>query len=164
MDIKPKFDIGDQVFCARVIWGETSVECPDCLGTAEWKVTCPSGEEFKVRCNTCVSGYYSSGKVKIYKDQEYIKILTVGSIRIDTNEKARPVSYMCVETGIGSGSIYYEENLFKTIEDAKAWAAKELERVKGVRQEQELAARKRKKGETVYYYGAAYCKKCRELR
>lgn len=48
--------------------------------------------------------------------------LTIGSIRIDTNDIDKPVSYMCVETGVGSGSVYYESDLHLTEEEAFRFA------------------------------------------
>ena len=38
-----------------------------------------------------------------------------------------PVSYMCHETGVGSGSIYDERNLFPTKEEAIAFAQAEAD-------------------------------------
>lgn len=48
-----------------------------------------------------------------------VRSLTIGSIRIDTND-SDPVSYMCAETGVGSGNIYSEQTLFATQDAAEA--------------------------------------------
>jgi hypothetical protein len=50
--------------------------------------------------------------------------MTVGSVRIDTADD-RPVSYMMEETGVGSGTIHYSENVFGD-EPAALARAKEL--------------------------------------
>ena len=56
----PKFEIGQKVINVRVTWSEEKKKCSDCLGSAEWKVIAPSGEEWSVPCNTCSVGYYTT--------------------------------------------------------------------------------------------------------
>ena len=43
-------------------------------------------------------------------------------MRIDTNDRDAPVSYMCKETGVGSGSVYRERDLRFTEEGALDFA------------------------------------------
>jgi enhancing lycopene biosynthesis protein 2 len=45
--------------------------------------------------------------------------LTIGSVRIDTNHES-PIEYMCVETGVGSGSVWDERQLYASREEAEA--------------------------------------------
>lgn len=45
-------------------------------------------------------------------------MLTIGSIRIDTGDN-RGVEYMCVETGVGSGSVWKESDLYESVEVAQ---------------------------------------------
>ena len=122
--IQPKFNIGDIVYTASFLWSETEEQCPDCLGKLEWQVKTPSGDEFNIPCGTCMRGYFSCGKVRNWADNSFVNIRTIGSVRIDTaNEK--PISYMCGETGVGTGTVYYEENIFDN-HDAALAKAKEL--------------------------------------
>lgn len=58
---------------------------------------------------------------------------------------------MCVETGVGTGGVYDERNLFAEEKDAIAWCDQELIRVKGLRQAEELKRRKNKKNEPCIY-------------
>ena len=146
----PKFEIGQRVVCVRVVWSEEKRLCPDCLGAAEWRVLAPSGEEWKVPCNTCSVGYYSTGQVTEYDDRIKKEYLTIGSIQIDTERKDSPVRYMCRETGVGSGTVWDESCLFSIEEDADAYGASELSRVKGVRQSKELKERMHKKTRAVF--------------
>lgn len=150
MELKSKFNIDQKVFCARVGWGSKEVQCPDCLGTLEWDVILPSGETFKHDCQTCRAGYYSKGTVSEWADHLTIKSLAIGSIQIDTNSDT-PVRYMCHETGVGTGSVYEEEHMFATEEEARAWGESELQRVAGVRQREELERRKRKKSDSLIH-------------
>lgn len=145
-ELMPKFKIGQLIFCASVSWSEIKIKCPDCLGTLEWEVHTPAGEVFKHPCNTCKYGWQNSGYVSEWKDAAQIVLRTVGSIQTDTASNT-PIRYMCEETGIGSGSIYNEANLFATKEAAEEWCAEELKRVSGLRQAKELDDRKIKKAD-----------------
>jgi len=51
-----------------------------------------------------------------------VEVLTIGSVRVDTHDIEHPVSYMCRETGVGSGQIHCEADLFHTREEAQAAA------------------------------------------
>ena len=145
MDLIPKFKIGQRVFCVRVGWGSKEIQCPDCLGTKEWEVRLPSGEIFKHDCQTCRTGYFSKGTVSEWADHLTITdYYTVGSIQTDTNSET-PIRYMCRETGVGSGSVYNEEQLHPDEQSAQAYGEAELARVKGLRQQEELTRRASKK-------------------
>lgn len=139
--IQPKYKIGDTVYAASVSYDTQSVQCPDCLGTREWDVSLPSGEKFKHDCQTCREGFSSTGKVDVWGDHARVRKLTIGSIRVDTADKDRPVAYMCTETGVGSGYVYDERVIFLTKEEANEWCAQELVRVAGFRQKEEDAKR-----------------------
>jgi len=148
--IQPKYEIGEKVFSVHVNWTSIEVICPDCLGMKTWVVMAASGESWKVPCNTCNKGYFSSGTVSEWNDRLIIDQVTVGSIKMDTADVQNPIRYMCDETGIGSGRVYDEKQLFKTKKEADEWGDKELERVRGIKQEQELAISKRRKTQGLY--------------
>jgi hypothetical protein len=49
----------------------------------------------------------------------YVRQLTVGSIQIDTaSDPGEHVRYMCVETGVGSGNVYYQSDAAASYEEA----------------------------------------------
>lgn len=146
----PKFEIGQRVICVRVSWCEEKVPCPDCVGSAEWKVVAPSGEQWTVPCNTCSAGWHSTGYVVDYDDRIKKEHLTIGSIQVDTERKECPVRYMCRETGVGSGTIWEESRLFATEDQADAYGVAEMNRVKGLRQAEELRQREQKKSKRIY--------------
>lgn len=148
--IQPKFDIGQTVYVARVSWRESFIPCPDCLGQKTWFVRAPSGEEWAVDCLTCQRGWYSTGQVGSWSDQVVVEKRTIGSVRVDTADRERPVSYMCVETGVGTGSVYDERNVFASRDEAEVWGTAELARVAGLRQAEEFEKLKRKKRGTVH--------------
>lgn len=103
----PRFRIGDVMFVPGSTDGSESQQCPDCLGAGVWPTTSPAGEEHAVNCPTC----RQTGKISFYRAEPITRQLTVGSVRIDTAaDEGERVSYMCVETGVGSGNVYYEKN------------------------------------------------------
>ncbi len=109
---QPKHQIGDKVYYANGYYGKTSIKCPDCLGTVKWEVTTPRGEQFDIPCSTCSVGLFSSGYVNQYGPKYSAELMTIGSIRIDSADKEHQIRYMCHETGIGTGTLYDEANLF----------------------------------------------------
>lgn len=51
-----------------------------------------------------------------------METLTIGSVRFDSHDSgadSEPASYMCRETGVDSGSIWYESQLRATREEAE---------------------------------------------
>ena len=121
MRITPKFDINDAVFGIHTKVVTKQHSCPDCLGKREWVVTSPAGSEYKFPCPRCRAGYLSNSDASLNYPVHTPKVrhLTIGSVRTDSNDKERPVSYMCVETGVGSGTVHYESTLFSNKEDAE---------------------------------------------
>ena len=119
MKIQSKYNRGDSVYCADTIYNKNKIACPDCLGKLKWKITFADGEELEIACQTCRDGYgESSGFVSYREHQPNVNLLTIGTIRYNEDDK-EPFSYMCEETGIGSGRVYYEnKDLFSTKEEA----------------------------------------------
>lgn len=122
--VDTKFGIGEVVYHASTVTIRKQHACPDCLGSKVWKGVSPAGKEYEFACPRCASGYQSNRDCSLdYSEFEgTTRRLTIGSIRTDSNAD-RPVSYMCHETGVGSGSVYYEEDLYRTDDEAKAAAA-----------------------------------------
>ena len=106
---QPKYSKGDKVFAADVEWREERITCVECEGTGQWAVKTPKGTEFEIKCQSCRER--TDCHVICMKATPVALKRTIGSIRIDTNSE-HPISYMCDETGIGSGSIYIEGKLY----------------------------------------------------
>jgi hypothetical protein len=123
----PKYQIGDRVLVAHWTTDEVREVCPDCGGTRKVKVVLASGEELEARCQHCSVGFQSAGYVtrSVYVPRVWHG--TVGSIKIDTHDED-PVRYMLEETGVGTGSIHSEKNLFDNAEDATAAATRKAKR------------------------------------
>lgn len=125
---QPQFEEGDAVFLATTKRETEQYDCPDCEGSREWTVRTPAGSEFTVKCQRC--SHYSRGDLPSLKHTVYypeVKALTIGSVRIDSGDE-NPVTYMCKETGVGTGRIYKESDLYARREPAQEAAGEEAER------------------------------------
>jgi hypothetical protein len=146
---QPKYDIGQSVWAAATTSGPVRETCPDCLGERVWACVLPSGEALNVPCPTCAHGYDGSRGYIMdrYECSPRVWEGVVGSVRIDTNDREHPVSYMLHETGVGSGSIsiYYEPKLFLSREEAEACATVEAEKQQARLIESNVMARSRRK-------------------
>ncbi len=100
-------------------------KCPDCFDSRKWAATSPAGVSYEFSCPRCSVSYHGNDELRLDYAQftESVMKLTIGSVRIDTNDQEHPVSYMCRETGVGSGSVYYEGDLFPTHDEAMAASA-----------------------------------------
>lgn len=117
----PQFTIKDVVYEASIAKSQKWLDCPDCLGAKEWTTTSPAGQEYTFPCPRCAQRNTDGNErldYHVWESQEPRR-LTIGSVRIDTAEKEdRRVQYMCEETGVGSGSVYSQVNLYWTADDA----------------------------------------------
>lgn len=114
----PKYNIGDTVYSVHESHEQIKLPCPDCNGTKKWTTTSPAGNTMDADCPRCTRQHYDELSLYRHVRSYYTKAMTIGSIRIDTHDTVNPVEYMCVETGVGSGSIWYESRLFATKEAA----------------------------------------------
>lgn len=114
-----KFGIGDTVYWATTIIVQKQHPCPDCLDTKSWNAISPAGVEYTFPCPRCSASYMGNNdlSLKYSVHEATCQKMTVGSVRVDTHDD-KPNSYMCRETGVGSGSVYYENDLFATEEEA----------------------------------------------
>lgn len=113
----PKYRVGDKVWAFRVEHGWTEFPCPDCLGAKTWSVKNAAGFEGNVQCPRC----RGEGVLKQESRCGKVEALTIGTIKVMTHKHSSDsdyVEYMCEETGIGSGSIWYECRLVLTKEEA----------------------------------------------
>lgn len=128
MKLTSKYSINDKVFKIQQAHIRTWVTCPACEGAGTVKLangerSCPecygNKGEWKYGVQAWqVGDQLTIGEVRIYarnfkKDGMFDN---VGSYCVGSD--SIKVEYMCYETGIGSGSIHYEETLFPTNEAA----------------------------------------------
>lgn len=118
--IETKFSIGDLVYKAWTTTVSKQHPCPDCNGSRKWKAVSPAGGEYEFTCPRCTTRFQSDRDLSLTYSEfaPSVHKLTIGSVRTDTSSTDRPVEYMCRETGIGSGTIHSEADLFPTEEEA----------------------------------------------
>lgn len=118
--ITTKFSVGDVVYKAWTTTVSKQHHCPDCKGERKWKAVSPAGNEYDFACPRCASSYHGDRDLSLSYSEfaPLVQKLTIGSVRVDTSSKDRPVEYMCRETGIGSGTIHSEADMFDSEEDA----------------------------------------------
>lgn len=115
---EPKFSVGQTVYWPGYrAEARTQKPCPDCLDTGFWQVETPAGERFQMTCGLCSPfGWKHEITRTLYVPQ--VDRRTVGSIGWQQEGPVGEYRYMCLETGIGSGSVYDENRLFDNEESA----------------------------------------------
>lgn len=119
--ITTKYDVGDVVWLAESQYENRTHPCPDCLGTRTWQAVSPAGRGYVVDCPRCNQGWPRRGaSLDYYVHVPIARSLTIGLVTLDFDYDTRSaqLSYMCRETGIGSGSIYRETRLHDTEKEA----------------------------------------------
>lgn len=124
--IETKYSVGDTVYHAGTTTERKQHPCPDCKGTRFWSATSPAGAEYKFACPRCSTQYSSFDDLRLDYTAAVPAVTrrTIGSIEVNTARDAynHGPRYMCIETGVGSGSVYEEASLFETEEEALAAA------------------------------------------
>lgn len=117
-----KYSVGDTVFRAGTVSERKQHPCPDCLGSRKWTAASPAGTEYQFPCPRCSAQYNSDRDLQLDYSAfvPSVERLTIGSIQVNTAPGSYDTGnrYMCRETGIGSGSVYNEDDLFETEEAA----------------------------------------------
>lgn len=120
-----KYSVGDVVFYASTYDVIKQHPCPDCKGSRQWKAVAPSGLEYTFSCPRCSLRFSNNDKLSLHYAAyaPSVRQLTIGQVRaVFPPKDDAAAEYMCVETGVGSGSIYREEMLFTTEAEAMACA------------------------------------------
>jgi len=115
-----RFSEGDIVWHYTTVSERVRTTCDSCEGRGNHRL--PNTRD--VVCPKC----HGIGMMYHQPFTRYaVQQLTIGSVRYDSaptriGSDQEPFSYMCVETGVGSGSVYYESKLFSSEDDAVAHA------------------------------------------
>lgn len=137
MKIETKFDLGQTVYKISQRCEPYRDTCERCNGEGEFAAA--KGEP--IRCPDC--GYavlhgHEKGTVQKFREEAWLVecALTIGKIQAErysttggdpdsTFCNMKPgthddkTGYMCWETGVGSGSVHYEDTIFATKEEAQ---------------------------------------------
>lgn len=123
--ITTKYSVGDKVFHAWTSTERKQHPCPDCKGARKWTAKSPAGSEYTFACPRCAASYNADRDLTLDYTASVpaTKQLTIGSVQFNSLPSSydHGARYMCCETGVGSGSVYNECDLFLT--EAEALAA-----------------------------------------
>ena len=122
MNITSKYNLGQKVFAGGCMWHSVPVTCEHCNGSGMVTVS-TALESYDVPCPYCEQdmwGQKSKGYTNAYDFHTYVHSLTIGEVRVEISNTKHDAEYMCEETGVGSGTLHDEKNLFETYEEAKA--------------------------------------------
>lgn len=124
--IETKYSVGDVVYRAGTTTTAKQHPCPDCGDSRKWKAVSPAGNEYEFACPRCGARYLSNDDLSLKYTAHVADVqrLTIGSVRFNSASGSwdQGARYMCRETGVGSGTVYAEEDLFETKEAAQAAA------------------------------------------
>lgn len=126
-DIKTKFAVGDVVWAASVDRETKKLPCPDCKDSRKWKAVSPAGAEHEINCPRCSTNYMGNSDLRLTYSvaTPRVRKLTVGSVEyhsVGFGGGPPETKYMCHETGIGSGQVYNDDDLYTSEEAALARA------------------------------------------
>lgn len=122
MNITSKYNLGDKVYSGMCSWSSVPKTCEHCKGVGLVTVT-TALESYEVPCPYCeqdVWGSKAKGYTQEWSYRVYVQSLTIGEVRVEISNTKHEVDYMCYETGIGSGTLHDEKNLYPTYEEAQA--------------------------------------------
>jgi len=126
MNLVSKFNLGDRVWRLDIRDRVEAETCPQCAGTGSIK-----SYDLKYTY-TCRAHDCNRGKVNVRVfDAATPAPMTIGQVtiverdrdRADQWHKQREETYMCKETGVGSGSVWDVDKLYASDEEANAAAA-----------------------------------------
>lgn len=120
--IETKYSVGDVVYHAGTTTTRKQHPCPDCKGERKWRALSPAGSEYEFACPRCSASYNSHRDLMLDYTAHvpHVQRLTIGSVQFNSADGSwdSGARYMCHETGVGSGSVYKESDLFETEEAA----------------------------------------------
>lgn len=122
----PKFELGQKVYAVSSVSDTRRVhtECDVCNSTGLVKVV---GRDEEFMCPACEGKYktehYGFKYVISYRGAEIGKVQTEEYLARYRSCDSR-ITYMLKETGVGSGTIWSEEKLFATEEEANEFCEK----------------------------------------
>jgi hypothetical protein len=127
--LEPKFAVGQTVFWPGRESVKESAQCPDCLGSAKWKVTTPAGTEFEVPCGRCNSWGRDIPKHEITRVIPKVHSMTITAIQAETGSEYGGSQYNKNEALLrytANGHSWMKEDMFFASHEEAESAAKAM--------------------------------------
>lgn len=127
-----KFRKNQTVYYPTSTFSSECFTCPTCLGRLKCTVSYPNGESEEFPCQTCSGSGYDNrnpkGKIEVKSYHPEVLTLTIKGGRIGDSWGETTISYTCYETWHDTGgTIYPEDKLFNTYEEAYTQAVQDCE-------------------------------------
>jgi anaerobic selenocysteine-containing dehydrogenase len=132
MLLNTKFSLGERVYIIGTTSETTKINCPFCAGKGKIEVTSTDGAVTKIiSCPICygqgITTHYAPPQYNIIRSAGLVPPFTIGRVTAEWTATAQDLAspplkktqYMCYETGVGSGTCWAEEDLFRTEEEAQ---------------------------------------------
>lgn len=117
MIMQSKFNLGDKIYILgglHIDYPKKHKECTACSSTG---IITINGEAFW--CPKCGAKFETDFSVSHYHRGKPCPVAyTIGQISVKVQEDKVEIQYMCKETGVGSGTVYCENECFATYEEA----------------------------------------------
>lgn len=118
MIMQSKFNLGDKIYRLGGLYidypNKFHKECNICSSTGQVTI---NGETFC--CPKCDGKVETDFSVRHYHRGEPSPIAyTIGQVEVKVKKDKAEIRYMCEETGVGSGTVYCEDECFATYEEA----------------------------------------------
>lgn len=119
MEIKTKFDLGQTVYVVRQMTEDIWEDCPACGGKRYVNI---NGQKYECPNMDCHQGKVFKGtKYNQYKIACHSKI---GQVRVEIRKDSYKECYMLDATGIGTGTLWYDDEeygsrMFATKQEAE---------------------------------------------
>ena len=118
MELQSKFSLDDRVWTIKEESTKEWIRCTACPG---WdnpvssfieRTTVVLGNDEAYTCPECMG----DGGRHVFTDKRWVlgNLLTIGLVQVKVFGSDREETYMCKETGVGSGRVYYVHKLYAT--------------------------------------------------
>lgn len=118
MNIPTRYDLGDVVWHVHKLTARRAAFCGLCAGDG-W-VAIAADATKRAICPDCHGRRYSQTEMVYEEPRATISRLTLGLVDVRVLPDSTTVRYMADETGIGSGSMHEERDLYPSYEEAMA--------------------------------------------
>jgi hypothetical protein len=126
MILETKYDIGQKVWTVTESRSAIYAPCETCKGTGKVAMTtgrqlpCPDCQSFQAPVGQKCVGSEVHWEISAEGHIGKVQVEQYGDDRPSYIHKHRQVTYMLDSTGIGSGGLYYEPDVFPSREEAQA--------------------------------------------
>lgn len=153
--IKPKYEIGDQVWAATCNTETVYMTCPDCGGTGRIRCIMHDDTEISIDCGGCSGGYNPpSGRVSYYKRIAKADSGVITGLNIETHDGKSLVEY----TVQGAYNYRYKEDKLALSYAEALIIAEALAENENALEEDKIL--KKEKPAKTWAWNASYHRKC----